>query len=145
MTEGPWTGPWKWSMDPVQRGGPWTPGPCFVLTRWRWRQSTGKTRVLHFRVKNTPLKDKKWKEKVQKNAQCSFCGERGWAFNQENSTLFSSRWSAFSKQTNPCVTASVELFNQGSDVFAEFSGTFWTLWSRKLCFWKGIYVIINVL
>ena len=26
-------GPWKWSMDPVQRGGPWTPGPCFVLTR----------------------------------------------------------------------------------------------------------------
>ena len=19
-------------MDPVQRGGPWTPGPCFVLT-----------------------------------------------------------------------------------------------------------------
>ena len=22
-------GPWKWSMDPVQRG---TPGPCFVLT-----------------------------------------------------------------------------------------------------------------
>ena len=26
-------GPWKWSMDPVQRGGPWTRGPCFVLTR----------------------------------------------------------------------------------------------------------------
>ena len=24
---------WKWSMDPVQRGGPWTRGPCFVLTR----------------------------------------------------------------------------------------------------------------
>ena len=20
-------------MDPVQSGGPWTPGPCFVLTR----------------------------------------------------------------------------------------------------------------
>ena len=48
-----------------------------------------------------------------------------------------------SKQTNPCVAASVELFNQGSDVFAEFSGTFWTLWSRKLRFWKGIYVIIK--
>ena len=34
---GPWQGvhgpgPWKWSMDPVQSGGPWTPGPCFVLT-----------------------------------------------------------------------------------------------------------------
>ena len=27
-------GPWKWSMDPVQRGGTWTPGPCFVLTHF---------------------------------------------------------------------------------------------------------------
>ena len=26
-------GPYKWSMDPVQKGGPWTRGPCFVLTR----------------------------------------------------------------------------------------------------------------
>ena len=41
-----------------------------------------KTRVLHFRVKNTPLKDKIWKEKVQKNAQLSFCGARE-AFYQE--------------------------------------------------------------
>ena len=41
-----------------------------------------KTRVLHFKVKNAPLKDKKWKEKVQKNAQLSFCGERE-AFHQE--------------------------------------------------------------
>ena len=41
-----------------------------------------KTRVLHFRVKNTPLKDIKWKEKVQKNAQLSFSGGRE-AFYQE--------------------------------------------------------------
>ena len=41
-----------------------------------------KTRVLHFKVKNTPLKDKKWKEKVQKNAQLSFCGGRE-AFHQK--------------------------------------------------------------
>ena len=41
-----------------------------------------KTRVRHFRVKNTSLKDKKWKEKVQKNAQLSFCGGRE-AFYQE--------------------------------------------------------------
>ena len=33
-------------------------------------------------VKNTPLRGKKWKEKVQKNAQFSFCGERE-AFHQE--------------------------------------------------------------
>ena len=41
-----------------------------------------KTRVLHFKVKNTPLKDKKWKEKVPENAQLSFCGGRA-AFHQE--------------------------------------------------------------
>ena len=41
-----------------------------------------KTRVLYFKDKNTPLKDKKWKEKVQKTAQLSFCGERE-AFHQE--------------------------------------------------------------
>ena len=38
--------------------------------------------VLCFKVKNTPSKDKKWKEKVQKNAQLSSCGERE-AFHQE--------------------------------------------------------------
>ena len=41
-----------------------------------------KTRVLLFKVKNTPLKDKKWKEKDSKNAQFSFCGGRE-AFRQE--------------------------------------------------------------
>ena len=41
-----------------------------------------KTRVLHFKVKNTPLKDKKWKVKVENNAQFSFCGGRK-AFHQE--------------------------------------------------------------
>ena len=41
-----------------------------------------KTRVLLFKVENTPSKDKKWKEKDQKNAQHSFCGERE-AFRQE--------------------------------------------------------------
>ena len=41
-----------------------------------------KTKVLHFKFKNTPLKDKKWKEKDPKNAQLSFCGGRE-AFHQE--------------------------------------------------------------
>ena len=38
-----------------------------------------KTRVLHFKVKNVPLKDKKRKEKVQKNDQLSFV-EKGKLF-----------------------------------------------------------------
>ena len=33
-----------------------------------------KTKVLHFKIENTPRKDK-WKEKVQKNAQFPFCGQ----------------------------------------------------------------------
>ena len=53
-----------------QMAAPRSPCRCF------------ETRVLHFKVKNTPLKDKKWKEKVQKNAQLSFCGGRE-AFHQE--------------------------------------------------------------
>ena len=40
------------------------------------------TRVLHFKVKNAPLKDKKWKERVKKNAQFSFCRGRE-AFRKE--------------------------------------------------------------
>ena len=97
-----------------------------------------KTGVLHFRVKNTPLKDKKWKEKVQKNAQLSFCGGRE-DFHQEivfeefNLVFFTMVWSW-----------SVLKCNQGSEVFAEFSGTCCTLWPRQLRFWKGIYVFLDV-
>ena len=42
-----------------------------------------------------------------------------------NSTMFSSRRSA------KCTALK---FNQGSEVFEDFSGTFFTLWSRKLRF-----------
>ena len=50
-----------------------------------------------------------------------------------NSTLFSSRRSAWSVKCN-----------QGSEVFTEFSGTFCTLLPRQLRFWNGIYVFLNV-
>ena len=43
-----------------------------------------KARVLHFKVKNTPLKDKKWKEKGRKNAQLSFL-EKGKLFIKKSS------------------------------------------------------------
>ena len=96
-----------------------------------------KTRVLHFKVKNTPLKDKNWKEKVQKPWQCSvFFLWRKESFSSRNrpsrnSTLFFSRRSAWS----------VLKCND----FAKFSGIFWTLWTRKLCFWWGFqYEFLNV-
>ena len=97
-----------------------------------------KTRVLHFKVKSTPLKDKNWKEKVQKPWQCSvfFFLWRKESFSSRNrpsrnSTLFFSRRSAWS----------VLKCNH----FAKFSGIFWTLWTRKLCFWWGFqYEFLNV-
>ena len=113
-----------------------------------------KTRVLHFKVKNTPLKDKKWKEKVQRNALFSFC-EGKEAFHQEmvlrgiqpcflhdvacarlsdSIVVTYMYWSAWS----------VLKCKQGSEVFTEFSGSFCTLWPRQLRFWKGIYVFLNV-
>ena len=97
-----------------------------------------KTRVLHFSVKNAPLKDKKWKEKVQKKYSAFFLWSKG-SFSSRNrpsrnSALFSSRRSAWS----------VLKCNQGSEVSAVFSGTFCTLWPRKLRFWKEIYVFLNV-
>ena len=79
-----------------------------------------KTRNLHFKVKITPLKDKKWKEKVQKNAQLSFCGGmklfiKKSSFEEFNLVFFTTDlWSVLK-----C--------NQGSEVLAEFSGTFCTL------------------
>ena len=86
-----------------------------------------KTRVLHFKVKNTPLKDKKWKEKVQKNAQLSFCGESE-AFHQE----------IVPRGIQPCFlhggAHGLLKCNQVSEVFAGFSGTFCTLWPRQLRF-----------
>ena len=102
-----------------------------------------KNRVLHFKVKSTPLKDKIWKEKIQKNAQFSFLRRKG-SFSSrnlpsKNSILFSSRRSAWSALK--C--------NQDSEVFSEFSRTLCTLWPSKSMFLKGnlsIYkCFINVL
>ena len=41
-----------------------------------------KTRVLHFRLKNTPLKDKKMERESSKECSAFFCGGRE-AFHQE--------------------------------------------------------------
>ena len=48
--------------------------------------------------------------------------------------MFSSRRSAWLALNQPL----------GSEVFEETSGTFCTIWSRKVCFQKGIVVFITV-
>ena len=80
---------------------------------------------------NLSLKDKKWKEKVQKNAQLSF-GRGREAFHQE----------IVRRGIQPCflhdrTPRSVLKCNQGSEIFAEFLSTFCTLWPRQLRFLKG--------
>ena len=88
-----------------------------------------KTRVLHFRVKNSPLKDKKWKEKVQNNAQHFFCGGRE-TFHQVI-VLRGIQPFFLLDGAHPW---SILKCNEGSEVFAEVSGTFCTLWPRQLRF-----------
>ena len=46
-----------------------------------------KTKVLHFKIENTPIKDK-WKEKVQKRAQIPFCGHAMKLFFEEFNLVF---------------------------------------------------------
>ena len=56
------------------------------------------TTVLHFKVKKYTVKTYKWEEKVPKNAQFSFSGQRK-GFSLQNcpsrNSTFSSRWSAW--------------------------------------------------
>ena len=50
---------------------------CHPSTKWLARFHdvvVFKTKVLHFKIENTPIKDT-WKEKAQKNAKFSFCGQ----------------------------------------------------------------------
>ena len=113
---------WKpsWQISILNK---WLGSPCRCF----------KTRVLHFEFKRQKMERKSSKE-------CSaFFLWRKECFSSRNrpsrnSNLFSSRRSAWS----------VLKCNQVSEVFAEFSGTFCTLWPRQLRFWKGIYVFLNV-
>ena len=87
-----------------------------------------KARVLHFKVRVTPLKDKKIEREISKECSVFFLwGKESFSSRNrpsKNSTLFSSRRSTWSDLK--C--------NQGSGVSAEFSGTFCTLWPRQLNF-----------
>lgn len=52
--------PFWGSMNPVQKGGPWTPGPCFVLTRLNRElcrvSLIGCCLVLNFRAQEQPIR-----------------------------------------------------------------------------------------
>ena len=91
-----------------------------------------KTRVLHFKVKITPLKDEKWREKVQKNQLSFHFVDEGKLFIKKSSfekfnLIF------FTVECMVCFE-----MHQGSEVFAEFSGTFCTRsMAKRITFLKG--------
>ena len=90
-----------------------------------------KTRGLHFKVKNTPLKDQKWKKKVQKNAQLSFCEGRETLYQEialqgiQPRFLHGGAPGLFSNAT------------RAEKYLLNFSGTFFTLWPQTIMFLKG--------
>ena len=98
------------------------------------RSSCGGFQDQSFTFQDWKYDDKrhKWTEKVQWNAQFPFCGQTK-AFRYEivfrriQPRIFGLFWS-----------------NQGSEDSEETWGTFCTLWSRKVRFLKGIFVVIKV-
>ena len=91
-----------------------------------------KTRVLHFKIENTPIRHK-WKEKVQKMLKRKLFAMK---FLSRNSTLFST----------PRI-GSLGLFwtNQGSEVSEDTWGIHSILYDQsKVRFLKGIFVFIKV-
>ena len=82
-----------------------------------------KTKVAHFRVKNTPLKDTNYKGKFKRGLSF-FCWTRK-AFGYE----------IVLRGIQQCfLHVGAQNFIHGSEVLEDFSGTFFTLWSRKLRF-----------
>ena len=89
-----------------------------------------KARVLHFKVKIAPCKEEKWREKAQKNQLSFHFVDEGKLFIKKSS---------FEKFNLIFFTVeSVLKCNQGSEVFAEFSGTFCTRsMAKRITFLKG--------
>ena len=108
---------------------------CHSSTKWLARVHhvvVFKTKVLHFKIENTPINDTNGKGKF-KECSISFLRTSG-------SFLL-----IVFREIQPCFLhcGALSLFstNQGSEVFEQISGTFCTLWSRKICFEKGFFYI----
>ena len=90
----------QWSCQPFRGWGKkriWHLCKCHPSTKWLARDHdvvVFKTKVLHFKIENTPIKDTNGKRiKVQKNAQ--FPEHSLWHCLSRNSTLFSTDRSAW--------------------------------------------------
>ena len=114
----------QWSCQPFRGWGKkriWHLCKCHPSTKWLPRVHdvvVFKTKVLRFKIENTPIKDTNGK----RNESFSL-----WNCLSRNSTLVSIR---------PIGALSLFWTNQGSEVSDDTWGTFRTLWSKKSTFLK---------
>ena len=114
---------------------------CHPSTKWLARVHhvvVFKTKVLHFKIENTPIKDTNGKTKFKRMLSFLFVDKR---------KLFAMKLS-FEEFNLVFYMAdrTLGLFwtNQGSEVSEDTWGTFRTLWSKKSTFLKGNFCILKV-
>ena len=131
----------QWSCQPFRGWGKkriWHCSKCHPSTKWLARVHhvvVFKTKVLHFKIENTPIKDTNGKRKFKRMLSFLFVDKRKlfamglsfWEFNPVFYTADQRAW--------------LVLNQQGSEVSEDTLGTFRTLWSKKSTFLKGNFCI----
>ena len=127
----------QWSCQPFRGWGKkriWHLSKCYPSTKWlaSIHVVVFKTKVLHFKIENTPIKDTNGKRKFKRTLSFLFVGKRKlfamkFCFEEFNLVFFTADRSAWL----------VLWTNQSSEVSEDTWGTFRTLWSKKSTFLKG--------
>ena len=142
----------QWSFQPFRGWGKkriWHLCKCHPSTKWLARVHdvvVFKTKVLHFKIENTPIKDTNGKRKFKRMLSFLFVNKR---------KLFAMKLSfeEFNFVSYTGVGA-LGLFwtNQSSEVSEDAWGTFRTLWSKKskflkrnFCIYKGLTDVFYIL
>ena len=131
----------QWSCQPFRGWGKkriWHLSKCHRSTEWLTRFHhvvVFKTKVLHFKIENTPIKDTNGKRKFKRMLSFLLRTKKSfplWNCLSRNSALISTRRIG---------ALSLLWTNQGSVVSEDTWGTFRTQWSKKSTFLKGNFCI----
>ena len=131
----------QWSCQPFRGWGKkriWHLCKCHPSTKWLARVHdvvVFKTKVLHFKIENTPIKDTNGKRKFKRMLSFLFVDKRKLfalklSFEEFNLVFYTADRSAW-----------LVLNQQGSEVSEDTWGTIRTLWSKKSTFLKGNFCI----
>ena len=98
-----------------------------------------KTKVMHFKIENTPIKDKNGKKNFKRMLRFLFVDKRELfamklCFEEFNLVFFTADQSPWLVLSQPTQWG---FWRNG------VNGTFCTLWSRKVRFWKRIFVFVK--